>query len=81
MPKEVTNLETLPNGRRFLRSVKFSEHGWFVEAETETLPDDRQFLPHSANPEYGFVVEQQTIDERQQFVALDYIRRPRRCAS
>jgi len=78
IPKEIANLETLPNGRRFLRSVQYPrpENGWIVEAETETLADGRFFLRHARNPDCGFIVEQRTIDGLQQFVPLDYIRRP-----
>lgn len=72
---EIANLETLPNGRRFLHSVKYPDHGWFVEADNETLPDGRQFLRHIAKPDSGFVVEQQTIDGRQQFVPVTYIQK------
>jgi hypothetical protein len=79
LPKEVANLETLPNGRRFLRSVQYPkpENGWIVEAETETLADGRFFLRHAPNPDYGFIVEQKTIDGKRQMVPIDYIRRPR----
>ena len=73
MDNEITNLETLPNGKRFLHSVKYPEHGWFVEAETETLPDGRLFLRRTAKPDYGFVVEQRTIEGRQQFVIVEEI--------
>jgi len=70
------NLETLPNGQRFLRSVKSPNHGWFVESETETLPDGRQFVRHAADPDNVFIVEQRTIHGIQQIVAIGYTPRP-----
>ncbi len=79
MPKAVANLETLPNGKLFLRSVKYPkpENGWIVEEETETLADGWLFLRHASNPDYGFIVDQQIIDGKRQLVPIDYIRRPR----
>ena len=57
-------LETLPDGRQFLRSVRNPAHGWLVVAH-ETMPDGRQLFRSVARG-YEFIVEERIIDGVQQ---------------
>jgi len=77
MTDEFVNLETRPDGHRFLRSERYPKHGWIVEAVAEPLLDGRQFLRHAKNPDCGFIVKEQVIEGNRYLIPVDYIKNPR----
>ncbi|HKF00677.1 MAG TPA: hypothetical protein VKB49_00140 [Candidatus Sulfotelmatobacter sp.] len=76
MTDDIANLETRPDGKRFLYSVMNPKRGWYVVGEPEPLLDGRFFLRSATHPNWGFIVTEQVVDGVRKFVPVDVVKNP-----